>query len=267
MFRIVIPARYESTRFPGKPLALIDGRPMIVCVYERARATRAHEVIVATDDERIAAAARLAGADVCMTASSHASGTDRIAEVARERGFGTDDIVVNLQGDEPRMPAALVEQAAAALAAHPAASIATVAAPVRSREEYLDPNVVKVVTDREGRALYFSRAPIPHDRDGDGHEARRHIGLYAWRTRALLRFAALAPTRLELLEKLEQLRALEHGMEVRVVEAAELPGADINTPEDLARLHGPGGVGRRALRICLRQSFSGFSGRKWCAPF
>jgi len=236
MFRIIIPARYESTRFPGKPLALISGRPMIVCVYERARATSAREVIVATDDERIAAAARLAGADVCMTADSHASGTDRIAEVARLRRFGADDIVVNLQGDEPRMPAALIEQAAAALAAHPSAAIATVASPLGSHAEFVDPNVVKVVTDCGGRALYFSRAPIPHDRDGTGHEALRHIGLYAWRTRALLQFASLAPTRLESLEKLEQLRALEHGMEVRVVAAAEPPGADINTPEDLARL-------------------------------
>ncbi len=243
MYRIVIPARYDSTRFPGKPLALIDGRPMIAHVFERARQSGASQVIVATDDERVAVAARHAGADVCMTAASHASGTDRIAEVARVRGFAAGDIVVNLQGDEPRMPAANIAQVAAALAAYPAAAIATAASPVRSREEYLDPNVVKVVTDHEGRALYFSRAPIPWDRDGGIDAtaagacplARRHIGLYAYRTGALLRLAALAPTALEQLEKLEQLRALGHGMEIRVVDAAEPPGVDVNTPEDLLR--------------------------------
>ena len=240
MYRIVIPARYASTRFPGKPLALVDGEPMIVRVWQRARATRAREVIVATDDERIAAAARLAGADVCMTEASHASGTDRLAEVARSRGFGADDIVVNLQGDEPRMPAAIVEQVAAALAAHPAAAIATASAPIGTRAEFLDPNVVKVVTDRGGRALYFSRAPIPHDRDGGGIAARRHIGLYAYRAGALLRLAALQPTRLEQLERLEQLRALEHGLEIRVVEAVEVPGPDVNTPQDLQHFDAAG---------------------------
>lgn len=244
MYRIVIPARYESTRFPGKPLALIDGRPMIVRVHERARTTGAREVIVATDDERIAAAARLGGADVCMTLASHASGTDRIAEVARLRGFAAEDIVVNLQGDEPWMPAAIIEQVAGALAAAPTAAIATAATPILSDEELRDPNAVKVVTDLAGRALYFSRAPIPWERDAAGTgasprgavaAARRHVGLYAYRVGALLRLAALAPTRLEQLEKLEQLRALEHGMEIRVVEAAERPGADINTPQDLQR--------------------------------
>lgn len=240
MFRVVIPARWQSTRFPGKPLALIDGRPMIAHVYERARESGASDVIVATDDERIAAAARAAGADVCMTAMTHQSGTDRIAEVVRARAFASDDIVVNLQGDEPRMPAAIVRQVATALAAQRSAAIATAASPLRSQAEYLDPNVVKVVTDPAGRALYFSRAPIPWDRDGAGTDrafagARRHIGLYAYRAAALLRFAALAPTPLELLEKLEQLRALEHGMEIHVVEAAGIPGPDVNTPEDLQR--------------------------------
>jgi len=240
MFRVVIPARYQSSRFPGKALALIDGLPMIVRVYERARLTSAAAVIVATDDERIAAAARAAGADVCMTAATHASGTDRIAEVARLRGFAGRDILVNLQGDEPRMPAAIVEQVAAALVAHPSAAIATAAYPLQGRAEYLDPNVVKVVTDGEGRALYFSRAPIPWHRDAAGTAdahlgARRHIGLYAYRANALLRLAALAPTPLERLEQLEQLRALEHGMEIRIVDAAEAPGADVNTPEDLLR--------------------------------
>lgn len=236
MFRVVIPARWQSSRFPGKPLASIEGRPMIAHVYERARASRAAAVIVATDDERIAAAARAAGADVCMTAASHASGTDRIAEVARARDFRGEDIIVNLQGDEPRMPAALIDQVAAVLEAHPAAAISTLATAVATREQYLDPNVVKVVTDREGRALYFSRAPIPHDRDAGAHEARRHVGLYAYRVGALLRLASLPPTRLEQLEKLEQLRALEHGMEIRVADAVQPPGPDVNTPDDLRRL-------------------------------
>lgn len=240
MFRVVIPARYQSSRFPGKALATIDGVPMIVRVYERARLTGAEAVIVATDDERIASAARAAGADVCMTATTHVSGTDRIAEVARLRGFAERDIVVNLQGDEPRMPPSIVGQVAASLAAHPAAAISTAAYPLQDRAEYLDPNVVKVVTDAAGRALYFSRAPIPWNRDAAEAAdvfagARRHIGLYAYRAGALLRLAALAPTRLEQLEKLEQLRALEHGMEIRVVDAAEPPGADVNTPEDLLR--------------------------------
>lgn len=240
MFRVVIPARYQSSRFPGKALASIDGVPMIVRVYERARLTGAEAVIVATDDERIASAARAAGADVCMTATTHVSGTDRIAEVARLRGFAERDIVVNLQGDEPRMPPSIVGQVAASLAAHPAAAISTAAYPLQDRAEYLDPNVVKVVTDAAGRALYFSRAPIPWNRDAAEAAdvfagARRHIGLYAYRAGALLRLAALAPTRLEQLEKLEQLRALEHGMEIRVVDAAEPPGADVNTPEDLLR--------------------------------
>lgn len=243
MFRVVIPARWGSSRFPGKPLALIDGAPMIVRVYERARASRAAGVIVATDDARIADAARAAGAEVSMTAPDHASGTDRIAEVARRHGFHADDIVVNLQGDEPWMPAAIIDQVAAALESHPEAAIATAATPLVSRDEYLDPNVVKVVVAGAGRALYFSRAPIPWDRDAaHGAEpgeaawrcAQRHIGLYAYRVGALLRVASLAPTRLEQLEKLEQLRALEHGLTIQVVEAAERPGGDINTPEDLA---------------------------------
>ena len=240
MFRIVIPARYASSRLPGKPLAPIAGKPMIEWVYERARATRAREVVIATDDERIETVARAFGATVMMTAPEHASGTDRIAEVAARCGWADDDVVVNLQGDEPKMPAELVEQVAELLLAHPQAAIATLATPVGSREEYLDPNAVKVVTDLQGRALYFSRAPIPWNRDhaevGDGYgAARRHLGLYAYRVRALLQLAAAAPTPLEEIEKLEQLRALAHGMEIRVADAVRRPGPDVNTADDLAR--------------------------------
>lgn len=240
MFRIVIPARYASSRLPGKPLAAIAGKPMIEWVYERARATRAREIVIATDDARIETVARGFGATVMMTAAEHASGTDRIAEVAARRGWADDEVVVNLQGDEPNLPAELVEQVAELLLAQPRAALATLATPVLSRDEYLDPNAVKVVTDLHGRALYFSRAPIPWDRDhaagGEGYRsARRHLGLYAYRVGALLQLAAAAPTPYEEIEKLEQLRALAHGMEIRVADAVRRPGPDVNTAEDLAR--------------------------------
>lgn len=245
IFRIVIPARHASARLPGKPLLPLAGKPMIQWVHERARGCGAVEVVVATDDARIAAAATAFGADVAMTSSSHETGTDRIAEVAAQRGWSPDDLVVNLQGDEPLMPPALVRQVAALLARHATADIATLAGPLAGLEAFLDPNVVKVVTAQSGRALYFSRAPIPWNRDAapqglasqrawDG--ARRHIGLYAYRVAALRRLAGLAPTRLERLEKLEQLRALEHGMDIRVEDASQLPGPDVNTAADLERV-------------------------------
>ena len=242
MYRIVIPARYASTRLPGKPLLAIAGRPMLAWVHERALACAADEVVVATDDERIRVVAEAFGATVEMTAAEHASGTDRIAEVALRRGWQDDDVVVNLQGDEPSMPAALIEQVALLLIDHAGADIATLATPIAGRDEYFDPNAVKVVTDLEGRALYFSRAPIPWFRDQiepDGGDlralARRHLGLYAYRVRALRRLAALPPTPLEQIEKLEQLRALAHGLRIQVGEASCRPGPDVNTAEDLAR--------------------------------
>jgi len=245
MYRIVIPARYASTRLPGKPLIRIAGRPLIQWVYERARRSGAAEVLVATDDERIAEAARGFGAEVVMTSILHASGTDRIAEVAARRGWGDDEVVVNLQGDEPLMPESLIDQAAGLLAAHAGAGIGTLAARIATLGAYLDPNVVKVVTGAAQRALYFSRAPIPWNRDtapaglasqrSFGH-ARRHIGIYAYRTGALRRLAALPPSPLEQLEKLEQLRALENGFDIRVADAAEMPGPDVNTPDDVARV-------------------------------
>ncbi len=241
MFRVVIPARYASTRFPGKPLVLLGGKPMLQWVYENATRSGAREVVVATDDARIAAAARAFGAPVAMTSASHESGTDRIAEAAANAGWGPEDIVVNLQGDEPSLPPALLRQVAGLLEEDPGAAIATLATPVRSLAEYLDPNAVKVVAGEDGRALYFSRAPIPWHRDGapgggpDHAGARRHIGLYAYRVGALQRLAALPVAALEAAEKLEQLRALANGLAIRVADAIERPGQDINTPEDLAR--------------------------------
>jgi 3-deoxy-manno-octulosonate cytidylyltransferase (CMP-KDO synthetase) len=245
VFRIVIPARYGSSRLPGKPLLELAGKPLLQWVYERALRCGADEVLVATDDERIATVARGFGAQVMLTAASHETGTDRIAEVADRAGWDPGVMVVNLQGDEPLMPAALVQQAAALLASHASADIATLAAPLDNLQALLDTNVVKVVTTLQGRALYFSRAPIPWHRDEApagllsqrSHEgARRHIGLYAYRVGALRRLAALQPTPLERLERLEQLRALEHGMDIRVDNATVLPGPDVNTPDDVARV-------------------------------
>jgi len=242
MFRVVIPARYGSTRLPGKALAPIAGKPMILWVYERASRSRAAEVLIATDDARIAEAARGFGADVVMTAATHPSGTDRIAEVARLRRWSDTDIVVNVQGDEPLMPPALIDQVAGLLAANPDAGVATLASPLPTLEALMDPNVVKVVTDLQGRALYFSRAPVPWNRDSapaglasqsSFEGARRHIGLYAYRVGALLRIASLAPSPLETAERLEQLRALENGITICVADAVEAPGPDVNTPADL----------------------------------
>jgi 3-deoxy-manno-octulosonate cytidylyltransferase (CMP-KDO synthetase) len=245
MFRAVIPARHASTRLPGKPLALIAGTPMLLHVHRLAVRSGAAEVIVATDDERIRAACASAGANVEMTSGAHDSGTDRIAEVAARRRWAAADIVVNVQGDEPLLPPALVAQAAGLLAATPAAAIATLAAPIATEAEYLDPNVVKVVARPDGMALYFSRAPIPWDRDGAASPhaaggrhrgARRHLGLYAYRVSALHALAAAAPAALERRERLEQLRALSLGMQVVVADAVEAPGPGVDTPEDLARV-------------------------------
>lgn len=243
IFHVVVPARYASTRLPGKPLLPLLGRPMIQWVYERAARSAARRVIIATDDERIVEAARAFGAATMLTASTHNSGTDRIAEVARREGWGQSDIVVNVQGDEPLMPERLIGQVAELLSDHPAADVATLATPLESVASLLDQNVVKVVTDVQQRALYFSRAPIPWARDGApagfasqrSHTlARRHLGIYAYRVAALLRMAALPPSPLEQLEKLEQLRALEHGMDIRVADALALPGQDVNTLADVA---------------------------------
>lgn len=245
MFRVVIPARYGSARLPGKVLLPVAGRPLLQWVCERARASAATSVVVATDDERVAAAARAAGIEAVMTAAAHTSGTDRIAEVAARLAWADADIIVNLQGDEPMMPPALLDQVATLLADNETADIATLAAPIATLAEFLDPNAVKVVLDDAGRALYFSRAPIPWDRDGapQGLASQaafsgslRHIGLYAYRAGAVRKMAQLAPGALEMREKLEQLRALAAGMRIQVGLAAGHPGVDVNTAADLERL-------------------------------
>ncbi|MFB3881866.1 MAG: 3-deoxy-manno-octulosonate cytidylyltransferase [Armatimonadota bacterium] len=233
---IIIPARYGSTRFPGKPLAPLWGKPIIQHVWERATQSRlCHRVIVATDDERIAAAARGFGAEVAMTRPDHPSGTDRVAEVAETL---TADLIVNVQGDEPLVDPAAIDATVAPLLADPAIPMGTLAAPCEDVADLANPNVVKVVMDRDGFALYFSRLPIPFVRDGHGDTTKyRHIGLYVYRREFLLGLAKLAPTPLEQTEKLEQLRVLEHGHKIRVVVVDKAsPGVD--TPTDLAQLEG-----------------------------
>jgi 3-deoxy-manno-octulosonate cytidylyltransferase (CMP-KDO synthetase) len=228
-------------------LAPIQGKPMLQWVYERARSSGARDVLIATDDAAIAAAAHAFGAVARMTSASHASGTDRLAELAAIERWPEGDIVVNVQGDEPLIPPAIIRQVATLLDSDRDAAIGTLATPVESLQEFLDPNAVKVIADPKGRALYFSRAPIPWSRDGapEGLSsqrvfagARRHVGIYAYRVGALQRLASMAPTALEKTEKLEQLRALEHGMIIRVADAAERPGPDVNTAEDLRRVAG-----------------------------
>lgn len=212
-------------------------------MWQSAIDSGASSVLVATDDERIRAAALKFGADCVMTSPQHVSGTDRIAETVRTRGFAADDIVVNLQGDEPMMPPEVIASVAQALRDVAARDISTAIAPIESLREFLDPNCVKALRDRDGRALYFSRAPVPWPRDSVAaerpatyHGAWRHIGIYGYRVRSLLEFAAWPPTPLETTEKLEQLRALEHGMHIHLVALSKSPPAGIDTPEDLERL-------------------------------
>lgn len=245
MFRVVVPARFGSTRLPGKVLLPLAGKPLLQWACERGQASGAAQVLVATDDPRIAEAARGFGVEAVMTSAEHPSGTDRIAEVARLKQWSDDHVVVNLQADEPLMPPELIDQVDALLETHAWAAIATLSSSLTSLAELLDPSVVKVVTDPAGRALYFSRAPIPWDRDAapagfSSQEsfagARRHIGLYAYRVGAVRRLERLAPTPLERLERLEQLRALESGLAIVVGEAVTRPGQDVNTAEDLEKV-------------------------------
>jgi 3-deoxy-manno-octulosonate cytidylyltransferase (CMP-KDO synthetase) len=243
-FTVVIPARYASTRLPGKPLSLIAGRPMIRWVWEKAKASGASGVIIATDDERIRTACSAFGADVELTSAAHASGTDRLAEVVNKRNFDDAAIIVNVQGDEPMLPAQTIRAVAASLHENPGCQIATPVTPILSQEQLLDSNCVKAVRALDGSALYFSRAPIPWPRDHvvNGQPARferawRHIGLYAYRAASLRRFATWPPTCLEGEEKLEQLRALEHGMKIHLLALTEAPPGGVDTAEDLASLN------------------------------
>jgi len=232
---VIIPARYESTRLPGKPLADLHGQPMIQRVYERAqRARGVARVLIATDDERIRTAVRAFGGDVVMTERAHRTGTDRIAEVAAALEA---DVVVNVQGDLPLLDPAFVDAVVTPLRADAGLPMATIKTAIAERAELDNPNVVKVVTDRDGYALCFSRSPLPHHRDGAAAGAvlgHKHIGLYGYRRDFLLSFARLAPTPLEQAEQLEQLRALEWGFRIKVAEVAAA-SIEVDTPRDLER--------------------------------
>lgn len=244
-FSVIIPARYASTRFPGKPLADVAGKPMVVRVAERARKSGAAEVIIATDHPRIAAVARRHGFEAEMTSSGHASGTDRIAEVAARRRYPGKHIVVNVQGDEPLIEPSLIRRVAAGLARHRAAAMATACYPIRDAGEIDNPNIVKVALDRDGYALYFSRAPIPWARDAfargisripPGLPVYRHLGIYAYRAAFLRAFTRLEPAAIERFEALEQLRALAHGYRIHCAITRTAPPPGVDTPADLRRI-------------------------------
>lgn len=246
-FRVVIPARYGATRLPGKPLRCLLGKPLLQYVFDNAVASEADEVVIATDDDRIRKVAEGFGAVVCMTSAQHLSGTERLAEVAALNRYAADSIVVNVQGDEPLLPPLSIRQVAEDLAAYPAASIATLCSRLTQAEQLFNPNVVKVVMDQQGYALYFSRAAIPWDRDGIATSSAqtelkadyfRHIGLYAYRAGFLHEYVNLQPCQAEQLESLEQLRALWYGYRIHVAEAlAEMDGG-VDTEEDLMRVEG-----------------------------
>jgi 3-deoxy-manno-octulosonate cytidylyltransferase (CMP-KDO synthetase) len=244
-FTALIPARYASSRLPGKPLADIAGKPMVVRVAERARAAGAARVAVATDDERVRAAVAAHGIAVCMTRSDHPTGTDRLAEAAAQLGLADDAIVVNVQGDEPLLEPALIRAMAQTLCERTDAAIATACHPIADVAEAFSPNVVKVVLDARGDAMYFSRAPIPWARDAyaqsreripSGLPIYRHYGLYAYRVAFLRAYPGLTPAPLEGFEALEQLRALWHGYRIAVAITAGTPAPGVDTPEDLERV-------------------------------
>lgn len=241
-FTVIIPARFGSTRLPGKPLLDIAGKPMIQRVYEQAAQSAASRVIVATDDERILSAAQAFGAEAVLTSAAHESGTDRLQEVATRMGFAEDEIVVNVQGDEPLIPPAVINQVARNLAEHFDAGIATLLEPITGIDTVFNPNAVKVTVDKRGRALYFSRAPIPWCRDSFGDQQRvmpvgvkylRHIGIYAYRVSLLNQFVGWPIGVLEHSERLEQLRAMENGIVIMAHEAVAPIPAGVDTLEDL----------------------------------
>ncbi len=244
-FTVVIPARMASTRLPDKPLADIGGLPMVVRVAQRALQSEASQVVVAADDERIVAACTTHGVQALLTRQDHLSGSDRLAEACQLLGLPDDAVVVNVQGDEPLIPPALINEVARVLSERPDASMSTAAHAIGSVEEFTNPNVVKVVMDARQMALYFSRAPIPWWREGQsdsGFKALpspaplRHIGIYAYRAGFLALFPTLPPAPIETMESLEQLRALWHGHRIAVHVTPEAPGPGVDTPQDLARV-------------------------------
>ena len=244
-FTVVIPARMASSRLPDKPLADIGGLPMVVRVAQRALQSQASQVVVAADDERIVAACQAHGVQALLTRQDHLSGSDRLAEACQLLGLPDDAVVVNVQGDEPLIPPALINEVARVLRERPDASMSTAAHEIGSLEEFTNPNVVKVVMDARQMALYFSRAPIPWWRDGQSDSGfkdlpnpapLRHIGIYGYRAGFLSLFPTLKPAPLETMESLEQLRVLWHGHRIAVHVATEAPGPGVDTPEDLARV-------------------------------
>lgn len=240
-FSVIIPARYASTRLPGKPLQLLGEKPLVQWVYEAAMASSAERVIVATDDERIVQAVQNFNGEWCLTSADHQSGTDRLHEVAQQQNFAKDHIVVNVQGDEPLIPPSVIDQVARNLEQRPELGMATLCEPLTLQEDFLNPNIVKVVADQQGYALYFSRAPIPWDRDQTAQSAsyapaKRHLGLYAYRVGLLNQFVAWPQAELENIEKLEQLRVLANGHRIHIEEAiAQVPGG-VDTEEDLDKV-------------------------------
>ncbi len=246
MFTVIIPSRFSSSRLPGKPLAMIAGKTMIQRVYEQASQSSASRVIVATDDMRIVDTVSSFGGEVCMTASDHVSGTDRLQEVCGQYNLHKDDIVVNVQGDEPLIPPAVIDQVAGNLQQNSQAVVATLSEPIASVDDFNNPNIVKVVSDKTQYALYFSRASIPYYREGKPFEGmaanneapiQRHIGIYGYRVAALQEFVAWPVGTLESIEMLEQLRFLENGKKIHVEPSCEAVPGGIDTPEDLARIN------------------------------
>jgi 3-deoxy-manno-octulosonate cytidylyltransferase (CMP-KDO synthetase) len=231
----LIPARYASTRLPGKPLSTICGKPMIQHVFERAAACgHLSEVVVATDDSRILETVKSFGGNCILTGAHHQSGTDRLAEAADILGLAQDDIIVNIQGDEPLLDTAMIEALVGAILSPPPCEMATLAYPSSSVQEFADPNVVKIVTDHDGKALYFSRAPVPFHRNEPMRSFLKHLGFYAYRREFLARFTSLPAGKLEEIERLEQLRALENGFSIRVA-LSPVDSVAVDTPEDLIR--------------------------------
>ena len=236
-FKVVVPARYASTRLPAKPLLDLGGKPMVVRVAERGKLSGAGEVWVATDHPDVLAAAEQHGLSVLMTRSDHPTGTDRLAEVVERRGWDDDAIVVNVQGDEPLIDPELIDELAAVFDEDPQLQMATVKTPMSTQTEMQNPNNVKVVTDKKGYALYFSRSLLPYPRVPHGRPVYKHIGIYAYKREFLLRYAQMEPTPLEQTESLEQLRALENGYRIRVIET-DRRFVGVDTPEDLAEVNG-----------------------------